>query len=354
MGKTIKVALDTGFLGKADMVRGIGFHSKYLIEEFKKIKDFNFKLVDAKKEKLSNYDLVHYQKFNPFLLSLPLKKKIKSIITIHDLIPLIYPEKYPAGVKGKFIFFLQKMLVKKIDKIITISETSKKDICRFLKVDPERVKVIYLAADKKFKKLPDGSWKEKIKNKYSLPEKFILYVGDVNYNKNIINLAKASKIVGIPLVIIGKQAIKTDFDRSHIENRSFQEFLKIYEKDKDIKRLGFVENDDLVKIYNLASVYCQPSFYEGFGLPILEAFATGTPVVASKNNCHLEIGGNAIYLTNPKDPKDMAQKIAKVLENNELKEKLIKKGFLRVNKFGWKKTAKETLKVYKEVLAINN
>jgi glycosyltransferase involved in cell wall biosynthesis len=349
MGNKLKVAIDKGPLKSEDTFRGIGFHTRHLIEELRKNKDLDFELVDAKKANLSQYDLVHYQKFNPYFLSLPLNKETKSVITIHDLIPLIYPKQYPAGIKGKIIFQIQKMLVRQMEMIITISETSKKDICRFLGVEPQKVKVIYLAADKNFKRLERGKWESQIRKKYSLPDKFILYVGDVNYNKNISTLAEASKIAHVPLVIVGKQATEVNFDRKHVENRPFVRFLEKYGKDKDIKRLGFVEDNDLIKIYNLATVYCQPSFYEGFGLPILEAMATGTPVVAAKNNCHVEIGADAILLADPKSSQDMAEKITQLLVNEKERQDLIKKGNDRVKEFSWEKTAKETYQVYQSI-----
>lgn len=350
MDKKIKVAIDKEPLKGGDTFRGIGFHTRHLIEEFKSIKELDYELVDAKNANLSGYDLVHYQKFNPYFLSLPLNKEIKSVITIHDLIPLIYPKQYPGGIRGKIIFQVQKMLVRQMDAIITISETSKKDICRFLGISPEKVKVIYLAADKNFKKLEKGKWESQIRKKYSLPDKFVLYVGDVNYNKNISTLAEAAKMAKIPLVIIGKQATDVNFDRKHVENRPFARFLEKYGKDKDIKRLGFVGDEDLIKIYNLATIYCQPSFYEGFGLPLLEAMACGTPVIAAKNNCHVEIGGEAILLVDPKSSQDIAEKIIKILGDEKIRENLIKKGFARVKEFDWGKTAKETMEVYKKIL----
>lgn len=349
MDKKIRIAIDNGSLKGGDIIRGIGFHSKHLIEGFKKNIKIDYELVDSHNTNLSRYDLVHYQKFNPYKLSFPINKKIKSVITIHDLIFLVYPKAYPSGIRGKIIYEFQKLLIRNMDAIITISETSKKDICRFLGVSSSKVHVIYLAAGKDFKHLPSGEWMSKIRKKYALPEKFVLYVGDVNYNKNISTLAEACKIAKINLVIVGKQATETDFDRRHIENKPFVRFLEKYGKDKEIKRIGYVEDEDLVKIYNLATLYCQPSYYEGFGIPILEAFSTGIPVVAAKNNCHVEIGGNAVLLADPKSAQDLAKKIARVLKDNLLRENLIENGYNRVKYFSWEKTVKETLYVYQKV-----
>ena len=271
-------------------------------------------------------------------------------MTIHDLIYLIYPSHYPAGIKGNLRYGIQKFLVKKMDAIITISETSKKDIVRFLGIPQERISVIYLAPREIFKPVEDKSLLGKIREKYNLPEKFVLYVGDVNYNKNILGLAEACHLAKLPLVIVGKQAASDDFDRTHPENKSLVELLRKYGDDKDVIRLGFVEDADLVGIYNLATLYCQPSFYEGFGLPVLEAFASGCPVVAAKSQSIVEIGEPACLFADPGDPDDIAKKISMVLEDSELREQLIETGNVLVKNYSWAKTARETAEVYKKVL----
>ena len=345
-----KVAFDTGPLKGGDAVRGIGVHSRILLEHLKKIKDINVDAVDVASVDLSKYDLVHYQKFHPYFFSIPFTKNKPSVLTIHDLIYLIYPSHYPAGIKGNLKYGIQKFLVKKMDAIITISETSKKDIVRFLGIPQERISVIYLAPREIFKPVEDKSLLEKIREKYNLPEKFVLYVGDVNYNKNILGLAEACHLAKLPLVIVGKQAASDDFDRTHPENKSLVELLRKYGDDKDVIRLGFVEDSDLVGIYNLASLYCQPSFYEGFGLPVLEAFASGCPVVAAKSQSIVEIGEPACLFADPGDPDDIAKKISMVLEDSELREQLIETGNVLVKNYSWAKTARETAEVYKKVL----
>ena len=191
---------------------------------------------------------MHYPYFDLFFKSLSFQKGKKNIVTIYDTIPLIYPKNYPPGIKGKINFLRQKSTLKEADAIVTISETSKKDIVRFLDVQSEKVHVTYLAATPDFKKLPSGKWSTEIRQKYHLPEKFVLYVGDVNYNKNINNLAKACKITDVPLVLAGKQAASSDFDRNHPENQSLVHLLEEYGYDHQVLRLGFVPQEDLVKI----------------------------------------------------------------------------------------------------------
>src|SRR5258708_1333689 len=135
----MKVAIDSGPLNSSDNIRGIGFHTRELVKELAKLQDENFKLdvVDFTKTDLSKYDVVHYQYFRPHALTVPFKKPAeKVVVTIHDLIRLIYPDAYPAGIKGSIYFMLQKFNLRNVDTFITISETSKKDIVRFLNIDP--------------------------------------------------------------------------------------------------------------------------------------------------------------------------------------------------------------------------
>ncbi len=339
----MKVAIDSGPMNSNDSIRGIGFHTKELVKELQKLQNENFKLdvVDFAKVDLNKYDVVHYQYFRPHAITLPfLKKGKKVIVTIHDLIRLVYPNAYPPGIKGWIKFQIQKFNLRNADAIITISETSKKDIVRFLNIPAEKIYVTYLAPQTPFEN------SKKFSITQNLPEKYVLYVGDVNYNKNLLNLAKACKIAKLKLVMAGKQIAIEEVD-NNIENKSWKKFLEAYKNDKDIIRLGFV--DEINEIYKKASVYCQPSLYEGFGLPLLESFERNIPVVASKTQALVEIGGNACIYFNPNDPKDMAEKLTEVIKNKNLRDELIKMGKERLKNFSWKKTAKETLQVYKNV-----
>ena len=339
--KKIKVKVNTRPLFSGDVVRGVGFYTVQLISHLKKLKEVE--LVEK------GFDIIHYPYFNPFFLTLPVGNNVKTVVTIHDLIPLIYPKHYPPGIKGNIKFLIQKLLISKMDAIITVSETSKKDIVRFLGVPAEKIFVIYEAAGEIFKPVTSHQSLVTVQNRYKLPSNFVLFVGDINYNKNIPALVEACKMINVPLVIVGKQALeleKMDLNHPELSHLTVHRSLLTGHS----LRLGYVPDEDLVKIFNLATVYCQPSFYEGFGLPVVQAFACGTPVVASKTQALVEVADDAAIFVDPQSPKDIAAGIKRVIENTNLRRELIEKGFRRITEFSWDKTAKETVSVYRKII----
>jgi glycosyltransferase involved in cell wall biosynthesis len=343
----MKVAFDAGPRESRSTERGIGMYSKGLINELEKIHSVQVELIDAKVDDLSKYDVVHYPWFPVHTVTLPPKFSRKSVVTIHDMIYLLYPKAYPLGIKGRLKFLQQKHRLRNVDAIIAVSETSKKDIIRFLDVDPSRIYVVH-NGPQKIKETNSIQLIKLTKEKFALPDTFVLYVGDVNYNKNLVRLADACKLANVTLVIVGKQAV-ADFDRNHPENRTWGEFLRKYESDTDIIRLGFLENDEFAAVWRLASVYCQASLYEGFGMPILEAFGQGVPVVAAKTQALVEVGANACLYVDPYNVKSISKGLSEVLGNKKLQKDLVQKGSIRLQDFSWKKAAHETLAVYQQV-----
>ncbi len=348
----MKVAIDVSPLKSAHRFRGIGFYTKHLVKALQGVKKTDFEVVLIEDNKIpKDCDLVHYPYFDLFFRTLPLMRGRKTVVTIHDTTPLVFPEHYPPGIKGKLKFGAQKLVLKTVNGVIADTKNSKKDIAKFLGYPKNKIHVVYLAAANIFQLVKEEKKLEKIKKKYHLPPRFILYVGDVNYNKNILGLVKACKSVKMPLVVVGKQAIQKKFDRKNIENQPLVQLIKLYGKDPGVIRLGFVPDDDLVVIYNLATIYCQPSFYEGFGLPILEAMASGTPVVTSKKASLPEIANKAAVFVDPYDINDIANGLTVAIEDEDLREKLIARGLEQVKKFSWEKVANETYKVYQKVVA---
>ena len=333
-------------------VRGTGFYTKNLKEALLKYYPQNQYTFFTRGEKISkNTDLVHYPYFEPFFLTLPLTSSFPFIVTVHDLTPLVFPDSFPRGIKGDTKWQLQKFALKKAIRIIADSLSSKKDIVRYAKVAEDKIDVVYLASDEKFKKRSMSENEiDKLRRKYNLPEKFALYVGDVTWNKNLPRIIEASIKVNIPLVMVGKALVSSNFDKSNPWNQDLQKVQSLCEKNKNITRTGFVQEDDLINLYNIAAVFVMPSLYEGFGLPILEAMACGCPVVASKEGSLPEVAGEAAYYVDAYDLNSIGEGMKKMFYDKKLRDSFSAKGFLQAKKFTWKKTTDFTVEKYIKAL----
>ncbi len=341
----MKIAIDVSPLKSGHRVRGVGSYLRNLKDALIKYHDKEkFVFFEHESEIPSNIDLVHYPYFDPFFRTLPFDKKYKTVVTVHDLTPLVFPQHFPAGVRGRINWEIQKYNLKKVDRIITDSKNSKKDIVRLAGVSSDKVDVVYLAASENFKKL-------EIQCKYNLPDKFVLYVGDVTWNKNLPRLIDACLSAGVSLVMVGKAIEDKNFDRSNLWNKDLIRIKDQKSRVKDqIITLGFVSDEDLVAIYNKATVFAMPSLYEGFGLPILEAMQSGTPVVTSDRGSIPEVVGDAALIVDAENSESIASVIKEVFDNEKLQKELSEKGLKQAKKFRWKKTAAQTLSAYERVL----
>jgi len=342
----MRVALDVSPLATDHQFRGIGVYTQSLKDAFKQSNISGLIVELIKDGKVpDNCDLIHYPYFDLFFKTLPFQKDKPSLVTIHDVIPLVLKDFYKPGLRGNLKLVLQKMALKNVKAIITDSQNSKKDIFKYLNYPLKKIHVVYLAPASHFGVIKDEKVLERISKKYNLPEKFILYVGDVNYNKNIPGLIKAFADLpkDVCLVLVGK-AFLEDSLKENIEISKLIESLKIEDR---VIRLGYLPNTDLTAIYNLASVYCQPSFYEGFGLPVLEAMACGCPVASANISSLPEICGQAAVMFDPYKIDDMIKGLQRALAN---KKELSQKGLRQVKKFSWDKTAKKTYEVYQKVV----
>lgn len=341
----MNIAIDSSPLESGHRVRGIGSYTKNLIAALSVFKsELNLSLFNNSNPPQA--DIVHYPFFDLFFHTLPIRRSSPRILTVHDIIPLVYPQHFPVGIKGHFNLFLQKAALKNTDFILSDSESTRKDVIEKLHFPQNRIQTIYLAPEAKFKKLTPFA-QQKVAKKLKLPRSFCLYVGDVNWNKNIGALLEAIKINRSNLVLVGSALIDTNIKETQAIDKLIQ---KLGISDLVIKT-GYISDSDLVGVYNLASVTVLPSIYEGFGLPVLESMACGTPVICSKNSSLVEIGSDVAFYCNQSSPLDIAEKINEMhsLSDNQ-KNSLTPKLQNHAKKYTWQKVAAETIEAYKKVL----
>jgi glycosyltransferase involved in cell wall biosynthesis len=261
-----------------------------------------------------------------------------QIITIHDVAPLDHPEWYNTKFV-KWYKWLWPRLVKKVKHIITVSNYSRERIVKILNVPYEKITVIPLGVNKKFFSI-ESQQMDYIRNKYNLPEDYILTVSAISPRKNINRVIKAWEKINddynIPLVIVGKEGLY------------FAGSEKVIKSSENIIFTGYVPDPDLPFLYACSSVFVYASLYEGFGLPVLEAMAAGTPVVASKNTSLPEVAGDSAIFVDPYDEESIASGIRQIIENSNKRKELIIKGKKRALNFSWEKTAEETWKCIKQ------
>lgn len=270
-------------------------------------------------------------------------KNYKLITVIHDLCFLKYPELY-----SKKELILQKLSLKLSillsKKIITVSNYTKYQILNYVNCTFDKIQPVYLGYNNNYKKINDKKTLNKVKRRYNLPENFILFIGRKEKKKNLINQIKAfkkfnEKYPNFYFVIVGKEGY--GYEKIHKE---------IAGNDK-ILELGWVKQNDLPCILNLAKTLMFSSYYEGFGIPALEAFACGCPLITSSTTSMPEIADNSALFNDPNDVSGIYKNLVTLVKNkNHIRDELIKRGFGRAKQFSWDKCAKETIAVFESVL----
>ncbi|HIQ04823.1 MAG TPA: glycosyltransferase family 1 protein, partial [Anaerolineae bacterium] len=236
--------------------------------------------------------------------------------------------------------------VRRADHIIAVSECTKQDAARLLGVNETKITVIYEAADPFFRPVPSEEAKTWLRTRYSLPERFILFVSTIEPRKNVQGLLRAYHLlredyrVEAPLVLVGARGWLYDEVFATVEELTLSQHCRF---------LGRVRRNDLLYLYNAASCLVQPSFYEGFGLTLLEAMACGTPVITSNVSSMPEVVGDAGLLVDPNDTAGLAVAMWRVLSDADLHSQLREKGLKRAASFSWKRAARETLTLYRHV-----
>lgn len=266
--------------------------------------------------------------------------RLKTVITIHDLAFLLYPETFPASDRLKHKIFAWHA-IKRADKIIAVSEATKKDVVRFYKAVPEKIKVVHHGYDKSifrpFQNQKDCDIINRVKSKYKITKPYVLYVGALQPRKNILGLVKAFELLNdskYQLVIAGGRAWLYDEIFAYAKKASCGD---------NIIFTGRFETSELPALLWGAEVFVLPSLYEGFGLPVIEAMACGTPVITSNISSLPEVAGQAAILVDPRKPDEITKAIKRVVKDNNEKRKMSQNGLENIQRFSWEKCAKETL-----------
>jgi glycosyltransferase involved in cell wall biosynthesis len=284
----------------------------------------------------------------------PLNINIPLVLTLHDI---IYMEKtYSQILKGSgtnyqkfgniYRRYVVPKIVRKSNRIITVSEFEKRRIADFFKIDGRKLKAVYNGVSSHFKKIEDNNELQRVKDKYKLPEKFIFFLGNTDPKKNTKGVLKAFS--DFCRMNNEYQLVMLDFERNELEK-----ILVEINDTKLIDRIhltGYVVNTDLPAIYNLSKLFLYPSLRESFGIPMLEAMACGTPVITSNTSSMPEVADDAALIIDPFKTEDITDSIVLLLNNSELRHQLIEKGFKRAAKFTWRAMAENVHKIYMEVL----
>ncbi len=270
---------------------------------------------------------------------------IKSVVTIHDLIFLRHPEYY-RWFDRKMYTWKFHQTIKQADRIIAVSECTKRDILEFGKINPEKISVIYQSCNPKFTNMPTEGEMEDTAKKYDLPERYLLCVGTIEERKNLMLAVKSLNLLpeDIHLVAVGKKTkyadkVKKTADKIGVSHR--------------LHLLSGVSDDELNVIYKKAEVFVYPSRYEGFGIPIIEAIFCGLPVVACTGSCLEEAGGPDCLYVNPDDSKGMADAIMQLLNNEEERKRRITSSMEYVQKYKGTNIANAVIEVYKKLKTEN-
>lgn len=271
-------------------------------------------------------------------------RKAKTVAMVHDLTTLLFPEHH---VKSNVFLHNQRFKrLNRVDGILTNSQATKSDIVKHLNINPDKIFVTHLGADKRFRQMEKEDVYP-ILQKYELKKPYILFVGTLEPRKNVetliraFNQLKQSHNIPHELVLAGQKGWLYQKIFEAIESSPFK---------SDIRLMDYLPDNDLPALMNGAEVFAYPSFYEGFGLPVLEAMQCGTPVVTSNISSLPEVGGEACLYVHPESSDELSETLYKVLRDKAFQKTLSEKGIMQAKRFSWEKCAKETLEAYGQIV----
>jgi glycosyltransferase involved in cell wall biosynthesis len=305
--------------------------------------DSNFVFIN-KLEEINSNDILIVASFNPFASPLVTKKYCsKQFLIIFDVIPLKFPKHFPVGLKGNLNLIRNRLALKNFDKIITISNSAKTDISKYLAYPIDKISVIYPKLAKIF--YSNNNSAVDFEN-----EKYCIYVGDVNWNKNLSNLVKAIKVANVKLLLVGKPfSNDCDIDSlNHPWQKEYQEVMKILKKDDHFKLLGFQTDDELVKLYKNAYLNILISREEGFGYSYMEAASQSCPSLLNNIPVFHETSKEAAFFTDASSHKEIADAISKIYSNESQRDNVAKIAKQRFDDFSRIDIDQEFLKLTQE------
>lgn len=272
------------------------------------------------------------------------KTGIRSVVTMHDLVFKRYPHYFP-WIDRQIYDYKFRYACRHADRIVAISDSTKRDIIHYYDADPDKIEVIYQSVHERFMREKAPKVIEGVLRKYKLPDQFLLYVGSIIERKNLLNLVKALPMlpgaIRLPLVVVGRGKAYKKQVQDYIVRQGLQEEVLFTS----------VDFDDLPAIYQQASVFIYPSYYEGFGIPLMEALFSQTPVVTSNVSSLPEAGGPGAGLANPDDPESIAAAIVEILEDTELRKQKIELGNVYAQRFLGEPLTRQMMELYDSLIA---
>jgi glycosyltransferase involved in cell wall biosynthesis len=279
----------------------------------------------------------------------PLLCTIPSVVTIHDCIHLLFPQYLPNRMAFRYARFVMGSAIRNSSIVFTVSEASRADILRFYpSTDPAKVHVVPNAIDAELLVDPGEAERERVRERYQIRGRFVLFAGNVKPHKNLERLIRAFARVrcqegneDLRLVVIGDDVSRYASLRRTADEAGVRQEVRFF---------GFVPHETLAALYRMATVFAFPSLYEGFGLPPLEAMACGTPVVTSRISSLPEVVGDGALLVDPYNEDDIAQGIARVLDDEDLRARLVERGLERAASYSWARSVRQIHAGYMKAL----